>query len=333
MSKTAPRLMDMYNQDLAVRHAKKSSVEECVERKERNEPQERAAAALGKLMKKSSFESDGVSFTTKDGNRLKVDGTSAGNGYAGYSAVVGEREAATKKAKGKQQSLNTLRVEKEHHQVILKKHAQLEQDGLSIDDVNDTLVETRPGAAFVIAVVFLIGRDCVDYHLVNSANGEVAFAWHVDNHAEHDRGKKIYIDRSVAWQLSPGETSMFIAGLDCDAFPRGEVRYQGVGSAIDFPAYMFHRTGRVEVADGEPMWKLVGFYPHTQARTDSQKLTLDKESGPTLELAHSAVASPTVAESASPMDVEAPRESGVEAPCESGVEAPRESGEIGRAHV
>ena len=80
----------------------------------------------------------------------------------------------------------------------------------------------------VIAVVFLIGRDCVDYHLVNSANGEVAFAWHVDNHAEHDPGKKkIYIDRSVAWQLSPGETSMFIAGLDCDAFPGGWRRLCG----------------------------------------------------------------------------------------------------------
>ena len=132
----------------------------------------------------------------------------------------------------------------------------LSREGLRPDDLDALLDAQRPGAAFVLACVYLLdnmagGRTLVDFHLVDSANGLSAFGWHVDDHAEKDQGcAKKYIERSVACQCSAGRTSMVVAGLP-------EYVYTGVGGLIDFPAWALHRTGR---RGSGIMWKLVGFY-------------------------------------------------------------------------
>ena len=71
----------------------------------------------------------------------------------------------------------------------------------------------------VLGTIYLLnrmsaGRELVDLHLIDTANGLAAFGWHIDNHAEMDEGRrKKYIERSVACQCSQGLTSMTVAGL------------------------------------------------------------------------------------------------------------------------
>ena len=96
---------------------------------------------------------------------------------------------------------HTLRILRTGYNKLVRKHELLAQAGLSVDDLDALLAANRPGAAFVLATIYLLhqmdtGRELVDLHFVDSANGLAAFGWHIDNHAEVDKGRrKKYIER------------------------------------------------------------------------------------------------------------------------------------------
>lgn len=244
-----------YNEFVASDWARKP-LDECVTVATAVDWCEKAASVTEQLMTRPSFESDGIRWTAKDpivGNLLEIGSTRC-MGFEDYDGVLGD-DVSIEQAR-KLQRDNTLRGTKTAYNKMKAKRDALQREGLSMDDI-DTLVIERPGAAFAIACVYLLEkmageRELVDFHFVNSASGLAAFGWHIDDHAEKDKGRpKRYIDRSVACQCSPGLTSMTVAGL-------AEVDYPGVGGFIHFPAWALHRTGKR--GDGVAMWKLVGFF-------------------------------------------------------------------------
>ena len=102
----------------------------------------------------------------------------------------------------------------------------------------------------------------VDGHCVNSSDENVAFAWHVDNHAEQTKGGE-YIEHSLVCLCSEGESSVMFAGA-------GEVAYPGVGGCVKFPAWVIHRTGNV-APTGKSMWKLARFGKKATAGAGAQE--------------------------------------------------------------
>lgn len=230
----------------------------------------KASALLDELMQCESFESDGVRWTAKDGefgNLLELfsscEWKRIGAGFSDYEGVVGEGKQTVEQTR-KLQRDNTLRVKKTAYKKLVTKRNALQKEGLTIEDI-DSLKINRPGAAFVIACAYSLeemadGRVDIDFHFVNSMSGLAAFGWHIDDHAEADQKK--FIDRSRARQLSPGPTSMFIAGV-------GEIEYPGQGGYIDFPGWALHRTGKRGDINVGVMWKLVSFGERPKASSAS----------------------------------------------------------------
>ena len=152
---------------------------------------------------------------------------------------------------------------------MVNKRNELAGLGYRIGEYNIVkLAKERPGAAFVIAYVFLIEEmqkdvagiygtcgDQVDNHAPNSANRSSAFGWHVDDHAAVDTPSRgPYIAHSAVCQCSPGTASMTVAGL-------AESTYLGRGSFCIFPAPALHRTSTVKVEQqNASMWKIAGFF-------------------------------------------------------------------------
>ena len=250
--------MVAYNEHLAAHHAH-ATLQECVRVQAPTEKCEKAAAVVERLMRRSSFQSDGLRWAAKDaelGNILAIGDTRIGTGFQDYEGVLGE-DGATVERKRKLQRDHTLRILRTGYNKLVQKRDSLAKAGLGIDDLDALLAAHRPGAAFALACTYLLdqmatGHELVDLHFVDSANGLAAFGWHIDDHAEKDKGRpKKYIERSVACQCSRGLTSMTIAGLPACVYP-------GVGGFVDFPAWALHRTSRR--GEGATMWKLVGFF-------------------------------------------------------------------------
>ena len=210
-----------------------------------------ASVAARTLLDMPEYTGDGVSWSRKKGNVLKVGGTVVGGGYQGYHLSQAKRHSDPEQRKC------TLRIKRKGIDRLFKKRDSLAKKGLSVSHLTQLAEEERHGAAFVIAAVYLFeemkrqagGRPLVDVHFPDSANPHGAFLWHIDNHAE-DVDK--YIERTLICQLSAGRASVSIAG-------KGEVDYPGVGGIVSFPAWALHRTTRVD-PEGASMWKLAAFF-------------------------------------------------------------------------
>ena len=220
-----------------------------------------AAAVIDSALSGEGIDSDGVRLETQRGRgkKLIVDGV-FGQGFEEYGLT--QADGGTVAERNKAQRDNTLRLLPSCFEAMQKKRSTLATQGIDVFDSYfdfKTLYSERPGAALVLAYVYLAeesqklagGGKYGDSHCVNTANPNAEFGWHPDNHLQLDGGQ--YLETSVIWQCSNGRASVKVAGF-------GELTYPGVGGVVTFPAWALHRSGIVDPETPERMWKLAFFF-------------------------------------------------------------------------
>ena len=220
-----------------------------------------AAAVIDSALSGEGIDSDGVRLETQRGRgkKLIVDGV-FGQGFEEYGLT--QADGGTVAERNKAQRDNTLRLLPSCFEAMQKKRSTLATQGIDVFDSYfdfKTLYSERPGAALVLAYVYLAeesqklagGGKYGDSHCVNTANPNAEFGWHIDNHLQLEEGQ--YLETSVIWQCSNGRASVKVAGF-------GELTYPGVGGVVTFPAWALHRSGIVDPETPERMWKLAFFF-------------------------------------------------------------------------
>jgi len=259
----APQMVT-YNQRLAETYAKQP-LSELVSTHAATDLTVYAASVVVTFVSQSRrFEGDDVKWIPAgaNGNELHV-GSEVGYGYGGYGHVRAPRPSREQQAKSTLRGLRPLYAAMAEMRDKLRSELLSEDVDLSVEDLQG-IASNRPGAAFVIACVYLLeeahriaGAGILeDFHLVDTANPNASFKHHADDHAEHDDPPGAYIERSVGCLLSTDvESSMAVAGI-------GEVKYGGQGSFVSFPAWAIHSSVPGEAAVA---WKLVAFFrPKTE---------------------------------------------------------------------
>ena len=205
-----------------------------------------AATAIACLLNHPSTKDCGITWIKRgvDGNKLYASGQTDNVCVTGYG-TYGFTDAP--KLDSKRQAKNTLAITPELATVINETRDKLVEESLDGEAITlFNLPADRPMVGFVFGLAFMLeemqreanGARFIGGHFVNTADKMSKFAFHVDDHDEHEPGGS-YIEHSVLAMCSPGASSIAFA-------PIGEVHYQGPGSIIKFRAWIPHRSALVK---------------------------------------------------------------------------------------